>query len=155
MVLTGASRETPSTCRHVFPLSRVGALHYAPRYGFASSDWTTSACDRFTTRPFLKDVDRYRYRPRVWLISTGSVAYVGPRATVRQYLNAIGVKRDSLSLRSLTYGTTTLELFDLSDSTRLAGASAETFPAPPITSNPRPGCRPWIKPSPSDSLWAH
>ena len=145
----------PGDAIYVFPLSRVGALQYARHYGFTSSDWTTAACDRVSTRPFLKDVDRYRSRPRVWLISTGAGAYTAARATVRRYLNTIGVKRDSLVLRTLTYNDVSLELFDLSDSTRLATANAETFPAPPITGSPRPGCRPWIKPSPTDSLWAH
>ena len=74
---------------------------------------------------------------------------------VRRYLNTIGVKRDSLVLPSLTYGDVTTELFDLSDAARLAAANAETYPAPKIPTNSRPGCRPWIKPSATDSLWSN
>ena len=145
----------PGDVISVFPLSRVGALQYAPRYGFTSADWTTTICDRGNSRPYLRELDRYRGRRRVWLVSSGTRAYEVPRVAVRRYLNTIGVKRDSLSLSSLTYGDVTVELFDLSDSTRLAAANAETFPAPPIRGPVRPGCRPWILPSPTDSLWSH
>ena len=149
------THRQPGDAIHVFPLSRVGALQYARRYGFTASDWTTTVCDRGDTRPYLRDIDRYRSRPRVWVLSSGTRAYERARDAVRQYLNAIAVKRDSLQLRSLTYGDVTLELYDLSDATRLTAANAETFPAAPIVGAVRPGCRPWILPSPADSLWTH
>jgi hypothetical protein len=137
---------------HVFPLSRVGALFYGPRYGLNHGDWSTSICDRNNTRPYIRDVDRYRGAPRVWLLTTGTRPYRSARAAVRGYLNAIGIKRDTLVLPSLTLGSVSLELYDLSDSTRLRTADAESFPVQPMPTDPRPGCRPWISPGPLDSL---
>ena len=82
----------------------------------------------------------------------GSRPYRSARAAVQGYLSAIGTKRDSLVLESLTYGTIQLELYDLSDTARLRNANAETFPVQPMPTDPRPGCRPWIRPSATDSL---
>jgi hypothetical protein len=146
------SHRQPGDVVHVFPLSRITAMYYGPQYGLTAQDFTTSMCDRNETRPFVLDVDRYRGKPRVWLLTAGTGPYRPARAAVRGYLNTIGIKRDSLVLRSLTYGTVSLELYDLSDSTRLRAADARTYPVDPMPKNPRPGCRPWTRPSPLDSI---
>ena len=44
-----------------------------------------------------------------------------------------------------------VELYDLSDPERLRAASADSFEVAPMPSA-RPGCRPWIRPSPLDRL---
>jgi len=67
-------------------------------------------------------------------------------------LATIGVRRDSLVLPSLNRDAVYLDLYDLSDTVRLQSANAESFPVSPMSKNPRPGCRPWTKPSPLDSL---
>src|SRR5204862_3778404 len=103
-------------------------------------------------RTYLRDVDRFRGAPRLWLITGNSRPFRAARATLLQYLNTIGVKRDSVSRPSLAYGSVSLELYDLSDTTRLRSANAATFAAPPMPSDPRPGCRPWSQPSPLDSM---
>jgi hypothetical protein len=66
------------------------------------------------------------------------------RASVLQYLGTIGKRTDLLSLPSPTYGSVSIELYDLSDPTRLSHADAETFPALPMATDPRPGCRDWV-----------
>jgi hypothetical protein len=129
----------------------MGVLFYGPQYGLRFSDWTTAACSRNETRPYIRDIDQYRGERRVWLLTSGSRAFRSARSAVRGYLTAIGTKRDSLVLGSLTYGTVTLELFDLSDPSRLRAADAETFAVEPMPTNPRPGCRPFIRPSAMDS----
>jgi len=53
---------------------------------------------------------------------------------------------------SLTREGIWLDLYDLSDTVRLRSADAESFPVAPMPKDPRPGCRPWVKPSPLDSL---
>jgi hypothetical protein len=142
----------PGDAVHVFPLSRIAALYYGPRYGLGLGEWTTSVCDRSDTRAYVRDVDRYRGQPRVWLLTAGVPPFRTARAAVRGYLSTIGVKRDSLVLPSLTFQSVSLELYDLSDSTRLRAADAASFPVRPMPTNPRPGCRPWARPSPLDSL---
>lgn len=141
----------PGDVIYVFPLSRIGTLFYGPRYGLQPTDWTTAACDRNETRPYVHDVDRYRGTPRLWVLTSGVAPFRTARAAVRGYLAAIGVKRDSLSLPSIEGGVT-LELFDLSDPVRLRSATADAFPVTPMPTNPRPGCRPWARPSPIDSF---
>ena len=144
-------KREPGDIIHVFPLMRVGTLFYGSRFGLTRADWTTAACDRNETRPFVVDVDRYRGSRRVWVLAANQSAYRSAHTAVREYLGTIGVRRDGLVLPSLTRGVVTLDLYDLSDSARLASASAATFPVPPMPTAPRPGCRPWIKPSRLDS----
>jgi hypothetical protein len=80
----------------------------------------------------------------LWIITGGSRPFRVARATVLQYVGTIGKRTDILSLPSATYGPITIELYDLSDPTRLSRADAETFPAPHMATDPRPGCREWI-----------
>lgn len=145
-------KRQPGDIVHIFPLSRIGALYYGERYGLRVGEWSTSVCNRNDVRPFLRDVDQYRGVRRLWLISGGSRPYRSVRRGVRNYLAAIGIKRDSLVSASLTREDVSLELYDLTDSTRLRSADAESFPVDPMPTDPRPGCRPWVSPSPLDSL---
>ena len=142
----------PGDAVHVFPLSRIGVLYYGPRYGLRPDEWTTSVCDRNDTRAFVRDVDRYRGAARLWLVTSGARPYRTARPAVQGYLGTIGVKVDSLVRPSLQFGWVSLELYDLTDSTRLRAASADTFPVLPMPTDPRPGCRPWAQPSPADSF---
>lgn len=145
-------KRQPGDIIHVFPLSRIGALYYGERYGLRLNEWRTAVCDRNDTRAFVRDVDQYRGVGRLWLVSGGSRPYRSARAAVRGYLGTIGVRRDSLVLPSLTREGIWLDLYDLSDTVRLRSADAESFPVAPMPKDPRPGCRPWVKPSPLDSL---
>jgi len=142
----------PGDAVHVFTLSRIGVLFYGPRYGLRPGEWTTSTCDRNDTRAYLRDVDRYRGLGRLWLLSFTARPFRTARPAVQGYLGTIGVRVESLSRPSLQFGLVSLELFDLSDSTRLRAATAESFPVLPMPTDPRPGCRPWIRPSPADSF---
>jgi hypothetical protein len=134
----------PSDIVYVFPLPSVGVRFYGPRFGLQRSDWIESVCDRNETRPYLKDVDRFRGVPRLWILAGGSRPFRFARAAVLQYLGTIGQRTDMLLLPSSTYGSITIELYDLSDPTRLSHADAETFPAPHMATDPRPGCREWL-----------
>jgi hypothetical protein len=145
-------KRQPGDIVHIFPLLRIGALYYGERYGLRPGEWRTAVCDRNETRTFVRDVDQYRGVARLWVVTGGARPYRSARSAVRNYLGTIGVKRDSMATRSLTREGVSLELFDLSDPVRLRSADAETFPVAPMPKDPRPGCRPWVKPSPLDSL---
>lgn len=134
----------PGDIVYVFPLPSIGVRFYGPRFGLQRSDWIASVCDRNETRAYIKDVDRFRGAPRLWILTGGSRPFRFARAAVLQYLGAIGKRTDLLSLPSSTYGSVTLELYNLSDPTRLSQVDAETFPAPPMATDPRPGCREWV-----------
>jgi len=129
----------------VLPLPGIGVRFYGPRYGLEREDWTASVCDPTDTRAYLRDLDRYRGVPRLWVISAMHRAFRSVRPAVRGYLGTIGVLRDSLTLPSLRNGVVSIDLFDLSDTTRLGSARAETFPVTPMATDPKPGCRPWTR----------
>lgn len=142
----------PGDAIYVFPLTGIGVLPYGPRFGLGPGDWVSGVCDRNDTRAYLRDVDRFRGAPRLWVLSSAPRPFRVARPAVRRYLSPIGVRRDSLVRRSLQFESVSLERYDLSDSVRLRAAAAETFPVPPMPADPRPGCRPWARPSPLDSL---
>jgi hypothetical protein len=139
------AHRQPGDAIHVFPLTRIGVLYYGSQYGLTPAEWTTSVCDRIDTRAYLRDVDRYRGRRRVWLMWSTARPFRVARVAMEQYLSTIGTKRKSLDLMSRTQGLVSVALYDLSDPVRLASANAESFPAPPMPKDPRPGCRPWTQ----------
>ena len=128
---------------------------YGPAFGLQLDDWITVPCDREDTRAYLRDVDRFRGIPRLWIISSGARPFRTARVAMREYLETVGRRTDSRALPSLTMGNVTLELFDLSDAARLAAANAEKFPVLPMPRDPRPGCRPWSEPHPSTDAGLH
>jgi hypothetical protein len=133
----------PGDVIYVFPLPSVGVRFYAPRFGLQRNGWIAGVCDRNETRPYLRDIDRFRGVTRLWIVTGGSRPFRVARATVLQYLGAIGKRTDLLSFPSSTYGSVTIELYDLSDPALLSHANAENFPAPHMATDPRPGCREW------------
>lgn len=146
-----AEHRQPGDEVHVMPLHRIAALFYGPRVGLLPDQWMTGVCNRDETRAYIRDVDRYRGVKRLWLISGAAVRFLVPREAIRSYLGTIGVRRESLSRPSLLFDVVSVELYDLSDAERLRAASAESFEVAPMLP-PRPGCRPWIRPSPLDRL---
>jgi hypothetical protein len=136
----------PGDVVYSFPLTRISLLYYGERYGLPRDAWMTGVCDRNDTRAYIRDVDRFRGAPRVWVIPPGQRPFRSARVAVQQYLGAIGVKRDSLAVASFTLGRAGIDLYDLSDTIRLRQADAGTFPVPPAPTDPRPGCRDWARP---------
>ncbi|MBC7898282.1 MAG: hypothetical protein H7066_22870 [Cytophagaceae bacterium] len=147
-------RRQPGDRIHAFPLARIPLLYYAERYGVHPGDFTTVRCDRDSTRAYVRDVDQFRGVRRLWLLSAENGAFAAARKTARSYLSTIGVQRDSLILSSLTRPAVGVELYDLSDSVRLAAADAESFPVPAMSTTQRPGCRPFARESPLDAFIA-
>ena len=143
------ARRQPGDIVYVFPLTRIGLLYYGPRYGLDPYEWTTGVCDSDDTRAYILDVDRFRGSPRVWTITATVRPFRVAQAALQRYLGTIGHKRESAYFASLTMGTVAVELSDLSDPERLRAAAAQSFPVPPMPTDPRPGCRPWVRPDAS------
>jgi len=141
----------PGDVIYVLQLSEVGIRFYGPRYGLQPNEWITGACNFNDSRVFLRDVDRFRGVKRLWVLAGTGRALRPVHTAVRNYLGTIGVRRDAQTYPSMLYASMTIELYDLSDPTRWATASAETFPAPPMPSDPKIGCREWTK---HDFNWA-
>ncbi len=125
----------------VFAYELLAVERYGAQYGLASDDYQLGACSRDDGRVFLRDVDRYRGRRRVWLLDGGVPGYSAPRKSLERYLATIGVRKESISIPSeKPLDPVGAHLFDLSDPARLAAASAETFvlePRAPLVPPPR------------------
>lgn len=132
----------------VFSNACEGVEHYAPEYGLARGDYEVGGCSRDDRRVFLRDVDRYRGMPRVWLISSSVPHWSRARRSVQAYLAAIGTRREGIAIASYKpLDPVSAELFDLSDPERLAAASSQTFPLEPEV-EARPFCGDWVRPLP-------
>lgn len=133
----------PGDAVYVSILANGSAIYYGPRYGLGRGEYHAGACDRDDTRVFLRDLDRFRGRDRVWLLIRSSPALRVPTEAMRRYLGTIGTRRDLRVSRSAISEPLELELYDLSDPVRLRAASAETFPVAEMPRAPKPGCRDW------------
>jgi hypothetical protein len=131
----------PGDAIYVMRLARPPFHWYGSRYRIQPGDWTPGTCDRFDTRVFVRQLDQFRGRPRVWVVLTGHRPFIPARTSMRRYLLAIGVRRDSVAFRSIVFPPTLVELYDLSDPARLSRATAETIEVDPMPTDPRPGCR--------------
>ena len=109
-------------------------LHSAPKFGLRASDLSIGPCDYGNYHALLRAADTLRGRRRAWVI-VGTGQYY-PASPEYGYLRAIGIRRDSLPVNlpgSIRVGDAapfdigTAYLFDLSDTTRLARANAETY----------------------------
>lgn len=109
-------------------------LQSAPRFELRREDYVLGPCDFSDPRMSLRTADALRGRRRAWVIvGTGNYFPFSPEYG---YLRTIGVMRDSLPVRlpgsirvgePVPFDIGTAYLFDLSDTTRLARATAETF----------------------------
>lgn len=125
----------------VFAYELEAVERYGAQYGLAPDDYQLGACSRDDGRVFLRDVDRYRGRRRVWLVDGAVPGYSAARKSLENYLATIGARMDSISIPSeIPLDPVSAQLFDLSDPPRLAAASAETFalePRAPLSPPPR------------------
>jgi hypothetical protein len=144
----------PGDAVFVFPYAVEAVERYGASYGISPGDYEVGGCSAEDVRLFLRDVDRYRGRPRVWLIAGAVPPWQPLRASVENYLSTIGVRRAQVAVASTKpiYPVSAV-LFDLSDPARLALADAATFPieTKPAAGDPRPKlgpprCTDWVKP---------
>jgi hypothetical protein len=138
----------PGDAVFVFPYEVEAVERYGSEYGLASDDYQVGTCSREDPRVFLRDVDRYRGRRRVWLIDGSVPALSAARKSVERYLATIGVRKESISIPSENpLDPVGAHLFDLSDPARLATASAETsLLVPPAPLVPLPRCGDRVQP---------
>ena len=122
----------PGDAVFVFSYEVEAVERYGPAYGLSSDDYQVGACSREDRRVFLRDVDRYRGRRRVWLLSGSVPSMSAARRSLEKYLATIGVRKESISIPSeKPLDPVSAQVFDLSDPTRLAAASADVFPLEP------------------------
>ncbi len=141
----------PGDAVFVYAYETQAVERYGAGYGLAAGDYELGSCSKNDPRVFLRDVDRYRGRPRVWFIGGAVPPFEPPRQTVERYLSTIGVRRASVVIPGTKpIAPVSAMLFDLSDPARLAEADAETFPLvkpPPGSPMAFPlNCGEWVQP---------
>ena len=125
---------------------------YGASYGLRPDDYTLGGCHSDDRRAYLREVDRFRGAPRVWLIAGAVPPFQPPREIIESYLSKIGVRRDHIEVPSgQPLFPVSATLFDLSDPVRLRAADAETFPVerryPPGDPRAFPIlCGEWVQP---------
>ena len=141
----------PGDAVYVYPYEVQAVERYGPQYGLIPGAYEIGRCSNEDRRVFLRDVDRYRGRSRVWVIGGAVPPFQALRATVENYLGTIGTRKASVAVASeKPLFPVSASLFDLTDPARLASASAETFPLQRqelVGNRPTPiFCGPWTAP---------
>jgi hypothetical protein len=131
----------PGDSVYVFSTTSEAADFYGPRYGLAAGTYYVGICDRKDTRPFIVDMDRFRGTPRLWVLTSGPAPYTWARRTIGRYLGTIGVHTDSIVMPGFEFTPVSADLYNLSDTARLASAEAATFPVDALPDTVHPGCR--------------
>jgi hypothetical protein len=117
---------------YVYCGARHAIAFYGPRHGL--DVWAASDCNYDEPRAYLRDVDAFRGRSRVWFFS---MLFPGVDATiVRSYLRTIGKEEEVISGVSVAgEGGRGIDVYryDLSDPTKLAAITAAEFHWPATT----------------------
>jgi hypothetical protein len=125
-------------------------MQSASRFGLTPRDYIAGPCNFADPRVPLRAIEPLRGKSRVWAI-VGSGVYF-PLSPEYGYLRTIGIRRDSLAVElpgsirqapAAPFDIGTAYLFDLSDSTRLARATAETYQVSPLLRRMSRGVTRW------------
>jgi hypothetical protein len=138
LVATVADRIEPGDAVYVYYGAGQAVLYYAPMFGLARADLTIGRCSIANPRAYVREVDRFRGRQRVWLLATHLIRNSGELHALTDYLDAIGRRVDSIIVPATTglpAQAAYLFLFDLSDADRVHAAAADTFAVPAATSD--------------------
>ena len=138
-------RRKPGDAVYVYYGAALAVTFYAEQYGMGRDEYAIGGCHRGDSRLYLRELDTFRGRPRVWVLLT----HVGPalreREDILAYLDTIGVRRDGLVLQPHGIGLNLLPaeayLYDLNVVEKLDDAEADTFTLKgPHAPNQRLGC---------------
>jgi hypothetical protein len=121
------AHRRPGDALYVYYGARRAFLFYAPQAGFEPTETTLGGCHRGDPRSYLRELDVFRGRPRVWVLFAHNNWPLLEQPTISAYLDLIGKRRAAFAAPGAV-----LAFYDLSDPERLAAVSAETFPVPPL-----------------------
>jgi hypothetical protein len=121
ILATLASKRQPGDTIYVYYGAERTVRFYGLRVGIEASEVTFGGCHRGQPREYLRELDPFRGRSRVWVL----FAHATPaeQRAIRGYLGRIGRRRGEFQ----TVGAAA-ELYDLSEPERLQAATAETYP---------------------------
>jgi hypothetical protein len=124
----------PGDRAYVFYGAEKAFVYYARRLSLGPETYVLGTCARENPRRYLRELDAFRGKPRVWL----AVAHAerGEERVLLEYLDRIGTRRAAFQAAGRAPGPRVDEyahvyLYDLSDPARLGTAAWDTFPLPP------------------------
>jgi len=135
IVAAVARQLQPGDAVYVYYGAGQATLYYAPMFGLARGTLTVGRCSMANPKAYLRDADRFRGRPRVWILATHLIRNTGELQVLTDYLDAIGRRVNSMIVPATTglpAQAAYLYLYDLSDADRLHAASSDTFPVPAV-----------------------
>lgn len=140
-----SDRRLPGDAVYVYYGAAQAVTFYAPRYAVARDEFKIGGCHRGDSRLYLRELDTFRGRPRVWIVLTHAGPVLREREDILAYLDAIGVRREGLVLGPRGLGRNLLpaeaHLYDLSVGEKLDDAVADSFPLKgPHAPKQRLGC---------------
>jgi hypothetical protein len=130
------ARRFPGDGIYVYYGAWQAMSFYATRYGFREGEYVIGDCHRRNTRAYLRELDSFRGRPRVWVLITHAIPSLQELPAIISYLDRIGIRRESITIPAHKWDKTPgandtadvhAYLYDLGEEARLALASAETF----------------------------
>jgi hypothetical protein len=136
-VLESVARQwQPGDAMYVLYAGARAFRYYGPRVGLRNEGVTLGLCHRGEPRDYLRDLDRFRGKPRVWVFRTHIFEPLGEDRVLDGYLERLGARKESIDAEG-----TNASLWDLSNPTAPADA-AETHPLPPVVASEatRLGC---------------
>jgi hypothetical protein len=125
-VLQGlASRWQPGDAIYVYYAAERAFRFYGPRVGLSPGDAAFGGCHRGDPRSYLRELDHFRGRPRVWVFRTHVSGALAEGPTLDGYLARMGTRTDTVRADEAE-----AVLWDLSSAGALPADAAETHPLP-------------------------
>jgi hypothetical protein len=123
------ARRQPEDAVYVFYNAGHAIAYYGPQYDLLPQEVVIGICPGSNTRRLLNELDRFRGRPRLWVIISHAVGPFREREAILGYLATIGTERDSIVVGKPRLGSSAY-FYDLGDPERLRSASTETYSLP-------------------------
>ncbi len=123
------ARRRPGDAIYAYYAAGQALSFYGPRYGLRAGDYVTGRCAG-DPRDDLAELDRFRGRPRVWVLFSHERPNLADPALLLGYLDRIGVRREAAAFSAHFLDdppTVHAYLYDLSDRRRLASTTVQGF----------------------------
>ena len=120
-----AARRQPGDAVYVFYGAERAVRFYGPRVGIDPAGAVIGGCHRGQLREYLRELDRFRGNPRVWVVFAHASPRLAEQPAIRGYLESIGKRTASIEAEGAL-----ADLYDLSAPDRLTSATAEGHPLP-------------------------
>ena len=122
-------RRQPEDAVYVFYNAGHALAYYGPQYDLLPQEAVIGVCPAGNTRRLLNELDRFRGKPRLWVIISHAVGPFREREAMLGYLAAVGIERGSIVVGTPRLGSSAY-LYDLSHPARLHAVSAATYNLP-------------------------